>query len=885
MIGQTISHYKILDKLGEGGMGVVYKAEDTKLKRTVALKFLPPQALASEEERERFTREAQASAALNHPNIATVFAIDEHDGKRFIAMEYVQGQSLHQKVQSGPMKIPEAIDIAVQVAEGLHAAHESGIVHRDMKGANVMVTDKGQVKIMDFGLAKLKGVSLLTRQGSTLGTVSYMSPEQARGEKVDHRTDIWSLGVVLYEMLTGRLPFAGEFEQSILYAILNTDPEPLTSVRSNIPMDLERVLRKMMAKDPGDRYQSALEIPVDLRAVKTMLKTSSGSSRIATASTVVAPQSKRPLKSLLLWGGLGLMFVALILALWNPWRSPAMSPLIGKFEINLPKGDALDIIIYSSVAISPDGSRIVYRANGKLYLRDVSSFNPVVIPGTEDAGAPCFSPDGNWIAFFSGGKLKKVSVNGGSPIELADALDNRGVSWGTGGMIAYTPHTSTGLWLVPEVGGDARQLTIPDSVKLERTHRSPSFLPNGKTILFTMGTFSSPDYYEDATIEAVNVESGERKVILKGASTARYIPTGHLVYSRGGILYASAFNADRLEVTGTPVPVLEGVDGDPTSGVVHYGIANNGTLVYIPGEVAGGPRFMAVFDTTGKSSQLAPEAQLYSEPRISPDGKRLAVVIHSGKDSDVWVFDVVRSTLSRLTFGGTNRTPTWSPDGKRIAYFTSATEVGGKIHMRHADGSGEADLISQGLGRAYVDNYARDGSALILDRSGVQGNQSDIWVLPLSGDRKPWPFLATQYDEWQASLSPDGKWLSYISNESGTYQVYVQPFPNRGGKWQVSTQGGTEPRWSPDGRTLYYTSGQRMMAVSVSTSSGFVVGQPRQLFDKYQALPVDSGISYDVLPNGQGFVTTLSKNPSAYQQIRVVLNWFQEIRSKVSQTK
>jgi eukaryotic-like serine/threonine-protein kinase len=885
MIGTIVSHYRILEKLGEGGMGIVYKAEDNRLKRTIALKFLPPHTLSSEEERERFTREAQAAASLNHPNIATVFAIDEHDGGRFIAMEYIRGENLSQKLRSGPMKIPDALDIAIQIAEGLHAAHENGILHRDMKSANVMVTDKGQVKIMDFGLAKLKGVSLLTRQGSTLGTVSYMSPEQARGEKVDRRTDIWSLGVVLYEMLTGRLPFAGEFEQSIIYGIINSEPEPVTSVRSNVPMELDRILAKLMAKDPADRYQSAQEIPVDLRAVKAALKGSSpGTSRIAvpveTPRTVFRKSTNK-----LPW--LLALFLAAVsgVTTWGPWRSHDTNPLVGRFEVVLPKGDLLDIVVYSSVAISPDGFRIVYRANGRLYLRNLDQFDPVALPGTEEAGTPFFSPDGNWVGFFSGGKLKKISVNGGSPIELADALDNRGASWGADGTIAYSPITTTGIWLIPAAGGEPRRLTIPDSAKQERTHRSPSFLPDGKTVLFTVGVFDSPDYYEEATIEAVNVETGKRKVVMKGASTATYVATGHLVHSRGGVLYASAFDTDRLDVIGSPIPVLEGVDGDPTSGAVHYAISGNGTLAYIAGDVAGGPRSLSVIDLTGKSRELPGPDQMYSEPRVSPDSKRVAVVLHSGKDSDVWIYDVARSTISRLTFGGTNRTPTWSPDGKRIAYFTSSPETNGKLHVRNTDGTGEARLLSQGLGRAYITSWSKDGSLLILDRSTTQGNQSDLWVLPLKDDAKPWPFLTSRYDEWQATLSPDGKWLSYMSNESGTYQVYVQPFPGRQGKWQISTEGGTEPRWSPDGKNLYYTNGQRMMVVPITTTRGFSAGKPRQLFDKYQALPVDSGISYDVLPDGSGFVTTLSRNAPGYQRIRVVLNWTKEVESKVDGTR
>ena len=874
MIEKTISHYIVTEELGRGGMGVVYRAEDTRLKRTVALKFLPPHALSSPEERDRFTREAQAAASLSHPAIATVFEIDERDGQRFIAMEYIDGKSLKQKLEAGPMKIPEALDVAAQIAEGLRAAHEHGVIHRDMKSANVMVTEKGQVKIMDFGLAKLKGVSLLTKQGTTLGTVSYMSPEQARGEKVDPRTDIWSLGVILYEMVTGRLPFEGDFEQSILYAIMNSDPEPATGVRANVPVELDRILTKMLAKDPADRYQNVQEIPVDLRAVKSGLRSgSSGTTRVSIPAARVAAPTRPTQSSLLPWVVAALMAVVAVLAVWAPWRSPRAQAGETRFSMAVPSGELLNIVAYRAVAISPDGRRVVYRASSALYLRDMENPEPRMVPGTEHASSPFFSPDGRWLAFFAEGKLKKVALSGGAPVTLAEAPDNRGGTWSRDGTIVFSASTTEGLSRVSESGGPVEALTVRDTSRMERTHRWPSIFPDGKAVAYTVGSMDSPDYYDDATIEVLNVESGERKTVVQGASTAHFALPGYLLYSRAGVLFAVEFDAGSLAVRSAPVPVLEGVIGDPTSGAMNYAVSEDGVLAYIPGDVEGGERSLVLLDMEGNATPYPAPPGGYAEPRMSRDGNRICLVIGAGKDYDIWVYDILRGTLSRLTFGGTNRTPNWSPDGKYIAYWSNEGVAVNSIYRKAADGSGAAEKLYGGPDRTYIDAWSRDGSVMVLDQVSGQGQASNIAVLTLTGEPSMTTFLATDFDEWQSSLSPDGRWLAYISNESGNYQVYVVPFPARGGKWQISTAGGFEPHWAPDGSKLYYQNAGQMMVVDVETRPSFSASQPRVLFNGYHPLLMDSGMSYDITPDGRHILTTRSSREELLQNVNIVVNW------------
>lgn len=890
MIGQTVSHYNILEKLGEGGMGVVYKALDTKLNRTVALKFLPLRLTADGTEKIRFAQEAQLAATLSHPNICTIYDIAEHDGEMFIVMEFVDGQTLQAK--KGTIGFKQAIDIGIQISDGLAAAHEKGIVHRDIKPENIMIRKDGIAQIMDFGLAKLRGnVSRLTKEGSTVGTAGYMSPEQVQGQDADHRSDIFSLGVLLFELITGQPPFKGVHETALAYEIVNVDAPPMSSVKPELDPSLDSIVLECLEKDPNERTQSAKQVSIDLKRFKRE-SSRQRASRITAARPVPTIDhggrlgaAVMPSRKKVFWPAIsGLLAIALVVAGWMLWHAPPVSKSVARFGITLPRDQLIGIDIYTAIAISPDGSHLVYNANGKLYQRKMESFDPEPIPGSEEGSTPFFSPDGRWLGFFTPGKLKKVPVSGGAPVVLADILDNRGGTWAQDGTIIFCPGGRRGMSRVGPDGGEAQQLTSLDSTRNERTHRWPQAMPDGKTVLFTIGTMDSPDFYEDATIGAVNLQTGERKTLMKGASMARYVPTGHLIYSHAGVLFAVPFDLDRLEVKGNSYPVVENIAGDPTTGAASFSIAGNGTLAYVPGQSNITNRTLALIDQNGGVSTLPAPVRPYMEPCMSPDGRQLAVVVGSGKDEDIWIYDLQRNTTSRLTFGGPNRAPAWSPDGKRIAY--SLNEVNkARVIIRQADGSGIPEEVSVDYDRTYVNCWSRDGSTLILMAAG-KGAGWDLIALPLHGDRKPSVFLATKFDEMTASLSPDGKWLAYVSNETGTTQVYVRPFPGGGGKWQISTNLSSEPRWSGDGKTLYFQSQLALMAVSISTTPSLLIGPLQVALKEFPRLAVESGISYDLTPDGRHFlVTKVREGAEALQQINVVLNWFDDLKTTVGPGK
>jgi serine/threonine-protein kinase len=890
MIGQTISHYKILEKLGEGGMGVVYKALDTKLNRMVALKFLPRKLTVDETEKIRFAQEAQLAATLNHPNVCTIYDIVEHDGEMFIAMEFVDGQTLREK--KGSISFRQATDIGIQIADGLAAAHEKGIVHRDIKPENIMIRKDGIAQIMDFGLAKLRGnVSRLTKEGSTVGTAGYMSPEQVQGQDADHRSDIFSFGVLLFELFTGQTPFKGVHETALAYEIVNVDAPPMSSVKPEIDPALDAIVLECLEKDPNERTQSVKQVSIDLKRFKRE-SSRSRVSRITAAIPVRKPETGAapsapdlPPRRSYIWPAVaGVLAIALIAAVWMLWRAPVVTLPTARFRIMLPKDQTINIITHTAIAISPDGSRIVYAAKGKLYQRRMESFDPEPIAGTDDGSSPFFSPDGRWVGFFGGGKLKKVAVAGGVPVGLADMSDNRGGTWTKDGTIIYSPSGRGGLFRIRSDGGEPQQLTTVDSAQNERTHRWPQCLPDGKTVLFIIGKMDSPDYYEDAAIASVNLETGARKIIMKGASTVAYLPTGYLVYSHSGILFSAPFDADRLEVTGMSFPVVENIGGDPTTGATDFSFASNGTLAYIPGLANITNRQLAFIDLNGTVSTLPAPVQQYMEPALSPDGGRVAVVIGSGKDEDIWVFDIQTKTMSRLTFGGPNRSPVWSPDGKRIAY--SYNQDGDpKLIIRAADGSGTPEEIKVGYGRTYVTCWSRDGATLIFTGIGTGGGW-DIAALRLDGDRKPIPILATKFDEMVGSLSPDGRWLAYLSNETGSSQAYIRPFPEGGGKWQISTERAFQPHWSGDGKTLYYETENVMRAVSISGTESPTIGQRNLVLKEIPQLSLESGVTYDLAPDGQRFlVTKVQEGNEIFQQIAIVLNWFDDIRAAAAQAK
>lgn len=874
MIGKTVSHYKILEKIGAGGMGVVYRAEDTKLKRDVALKFLPPEMTRDEEARERFIQEAQAAAALDHPNICTVHEINEEDGQTYIAMAHIPGESLKKKIASGQMKVDEAIDIAIQVAEGLKAAHKKGVVHRDIKPANIMLIEKGQAKIMDFGLAKMEWGVDLTKTATILGTVAYMSPEQARGERVDHRTDIWSLGCVLYEMLTGERPFKSQHDKAALYFIVNDEPEPLSKIRPDISTELERVINKMLAKNPDERYQHVDEIPVDLKAIKT--KPTSPSKQPLIESPVVKKSQYRPRNRMIPWALVFLIAILSGLILWSPWhKSSEIAPSSMYFTLDLPPNAPLwltEVFQQPSVVFSPNGAKLVYVASldgtQQLYLRELNQFDATSIPGTEDARSPFFSPDGEWVAFLTGSKLKKVSLSSGTSLDLCDVFPDvaTGGSWGSDNYIYFAPGPSSGLAKVSAAGGTPESITTPDLDRGEHGHWYPHLLPGGEALLFVVRKGG----WSDTRIAALSLETKEWHTLVEGGTNPHYLPSGHLVYAQAGVLLSVPFNSERLEITGQPERVLEGI---LTRSGAEFSLSKNSSLAYVPG-TGGWPKSTLYWvDRQGKSQAMPFEPLTYSVPRISPDGKHLAIEIISQLEGnrDIWTCDLERYSKSRLTHNPITDTHSiWSPDGKRIAYsFGTHLLDAPELAWEPADGSGEREKLCARDFAQFPMDFSPDGKYLLFVDER-QDTKLDVWMLPMVGAREPRPVVKTPFNETAAVFSPDGQWIAYQSDESGRYEVFVRPFGGPGSKKQISADGGTEPLWSPDGRELFFRNGDKMMVVNISTTPQVYASRPELLFTGWYSTD-RIGANYDIAPDGQRFLM-IKGEQTASTQIKIILN-------------
>jgi serine/threonine protein kinase len=885
MIGSTISHYTILEKLGEGGMGVVYKAQDTRLDRFVALKFLPPHLNASEADKARFIQEAKAASALNHPNVCTIHDIQEHDGQMFIVMEYVEGQTLQEKKSSISYK--QAIDIGIQIADGLAAAHEKGIVHRDIKPENIMIRKDGIAQIMDFGLAKLQGVSRLTKEGSTVGTAGYMSPEQVQGQDADHRSDIFSYGVVLYELLTGGLPFKGIHETAVAYEIVNVDPAPMSSVKPEIDPTLDALVLECLEKDPNERTQSVKQVSIDLKRFKRE-SSKARLSRITAARPVASVRPAEPSAAItsrlnrFVWPAVAtVLAVVVALLLWSPWRSNSRSPSATiRLSIALPQGMSIDIFhLGSSVAISPNGTTIAFVASTdsetieRIYIRNVNDFDLKPLPGTEGAKAPVFSPDGRWLLFSGQGRLQKVSLQGGAPIDVAPAANPRGSTWGEDGSIVYSPDQVGGLLSVSSSGGSPKMLTEMDSVDGEISQRFPDILPGGKLILFT-AKYKNTTLFDEAKIVVERLDTHERKILIEGGAYARYVPTGQIVYIRGGALYSVPFDISSLQLTGPPSLLFKGGMMLEESGSADYSFSTNGVLVYLPGGPA--PLSNNVLDWGYLDGTIKPLLQTpgpYFGVAVAPDAHQLALMTYAA-NNDIWTYDIIRKTSQRLTFGGGNHSsPLWTLDGKRIVY--SGEEGGGQnLFWRRADGSGREEQLTTGTNFKQAFCWTPDGKILAFTQDASKA--LDIWMLPIDGDRKPYPFLRDQFIKSTPNFSPDGHWLAYASNESGIQEIYLAPFPKGQGKWQVSSGGGAEPVWTLDGKQILYANPRsgEMMSVAITTSPSVILGSPRSRF-KIPANVI--GGAYDGPNRRFALIRRTIAHNADLTHINVVVGWFNEM--------
>jgi len=911
--GRRLGPYEILAPIGAGGMGEVYQARDTKLGRDVAIKVLAANFVNDPQRLVRFQREARLLAALNHPNIATIYGLEQSDGVTCLVMELVPGQTLANRVKSGAVPVEEALQIAVQIAEALEAAHEKSIIHRDLKPTNVKVTPEGKVKVLDFGLAKAFAgdaenddpsnsptlSATATMQGVILGTAAYMSPEQARGKTCDKRADIWAFGCVLYELLTGKHTFRGETVTEILAAVLKEEPE-WRALPASTPLKIRDLLGRCLQKDLRRRLHDAADARIE---IEEALAAPANAEPAAAAKGI-----RMRWRENLVWGVASLLLAGFIsMAVWKLKPSSTSPPQpVTRTVINLPPGQQLaGLESGPAMALSPDGTHLAYVArqsgNQQLYLRPMDSEEVKPIPGTEGAVNPFFSPDGQWVGFFAGGNLKKVSVSGGAAMTLAIAALARGASWGSQGMIAFSPTTDGALQQVPDAGGTPQLLTRLG--KGDISQRWPEFLPGGKAVIFAASANTSN--WANAQVAVQSLGTGERRNLIQGGTNPRYAPSGHLVYSQGGSLMAVPFDPQRLVVTGPPVAVVERVLQSSVIGVAQYSFSSTGSVVYVPGGIQSAQSRLVWVSRNGAAQPLAAPVRPYRGPRLSPDGRRVVVAIEE-QETQIWLYDLSQETLTRLTFeGSANYNPVWTPDGKRIAFNSNREGVPVNLFWQLADGSGGLErLTTNQYGQAPM-SWSPDGQVLaFIEINPTTGR--DIWTLQMgdsslrsgqapsarsglvpstaSGQgRKAQLFLRTPATESAPRFSPNGRWLAYTSDESGRFEIYVQPYPGPGGKWQISTEGGTEPVWNPNGRELFYRSGDKIMAVGVMTQPTFSVGKPKMLFEgPFEPAPTTFP-NYDVTPDGQRFLMLepSEQGQAAPTQINVVLNWFEELKQKV----
>jgi eukaryotic-like serine/threonine-protein kinase len=877
MTGLHLSHYSIEAELGRGGMGIVYKATDTKLKRTVALKVLPASALASSDDRARFFREAQSAASISHPNVCHVYQVDEAvpltpDGtavegqtekRLFIAMEYITGETLQDYVKKAPLKLVEAVSIAGQIAEALKEAHAKEIVHRDIKSANVMLTESGVAKVLDFGLAKTNQSTMLTRMGSTLGTVAYMSPEQARGEEVDGRSDLYSLGTVLYEMIAGKLPFAGDYEQAVLYSILNEPPEPLTAVRTGVPMQMEWIVEKLLSKEAEYRYQTAGDLLADLKSVDL---SGSGLSRrsMPAVSAARLPVADARTVPTWIWGAIAAGLVIVFAAGWflKP-TPPEPERVVGRFPVTLPEGQEVTGNTRLGITISPDGRLIVYQANRSLFLRRLDAPDDIQeLPGTLGGLTPAFSPDSEWLAFAQDGFIMKMRAYGGTADRIVSIPEGvYGLHWSeantitagvrTGGIARINPDSGSMVYLVP-----------PDSTGL--AYQSPHLLPGGKKLLYTR----AGDSPENSRIMFLDLQSGKHEIVYEGGSDGRYLKSGHLVYIWNNSLWARAFDPASGQAPGPSISVEDEVShswGRRT--LAQWALSGSGTLVKTPhhvGETRSTEIRLMTMD--GSWAALTPEGSFRRAPAFSPNGEKLAVLIDAvGDDSirDIWIYDVSSGNRVQLTSEGTVSDLVWSPDGLRVAYALSG-DASLILARTPGDPTSLETLYESPESGTLATSWTESG--LVIQ---TRGQRNDISLFNID-TKTLTPLIATAEDEAIGRISSNGRWIAYQAAQGGEANIYVQLVSGQGSKIKVSPAGGSKPAWGAGGTSIFYrTPDGGIDWVSFDPETGavgpkVVLAQPRTL---------GGGDGFDVSPTGE-HVAIVAWNDEEYNaRMEIVVNW------------
>ncbi len=862
--GVSLGPYEILSPAGAGGMGEVYKARDTRLDRTVAIKVLPSHLSSDTALKARFEREAKAISSLQHPNICALFDVGSQDGVDFLVMEYLEGETLAARIeQKGALPFEQVLKIGIEVADALEKAHRKGILHRDLKPGNIMLTKAG-AKLMDFGLAKESTIaatagsgsltaaltrtspaSPVTQAGTIVGTFQYMSPEQLEGKEADARSDIFAYGTVLYEMATGKRAFEGKSQISVMSAILDKEPEPISAVQPLVPPNFEHVVKRALAKDPDERWQTAADVRSELKWI---------SQSSSTARAAVPGIRRKRYQKWMTMAAVALSAVAVTAAaMW--WLGVGKSPEAVQMFVLPPEGGQFVFTGQGAgpPVISPDGTKVVFEATGgdgkrSLWVRPVRSLVPQAIAGTEGSMYPFWSWDSREIGFFQEGKLRRIDVSGGPVTTICDAPSGRGGSWSRDGVIIFAAGTSDGITKVPSTGGTPVPVTKVETG--ETSNRWPSFLPDGKHFLYLGWNQGGSNESQAYSVYVGSLDGGLRKLVLTGANNVSYA-NGYLLFVRGNNLLAQRFDTSSLQVQGDPVPLFENVQSDPQFGRSNYSVSQTGGLVFVSGVNAAAARLTAM-SADGRISTPLGTPGNWSGLRVSPDGKNLAATFDPG-NGDVWVVNLGRDIRSRLTFDpAPDMNPAWSPDGKKIAYNRVRT-AGNQILIRAADGSGTEEVVLEQPGVFQLSDWSHDAKYMTLTAT-VTGQRTDLWILPLFGDRKPYAFVATPFSEADGMFSPDGNWIVYDSNISGNSEIYAMPFPGPGGKFQISAGGGDWPRWTRDGKHVIYVNGEDYFMADVSyDKASMQVTQTRKLFTA-STVGAGSTFSYDVGPDGRFYL-------------------------------
>jgi len=871
--GTQLGPYEITALLGAGGMGEVYRARDTRLKRIVAIKILPKEMSVDPAMKQRFEREAKIISSLNHPHICTLHDIGSQDGVDYLVMEYVEGETLAKRLEKGPLPLEQVPKYGTQIADALDKAHRTGIVHRDLKPGNIMLTTTG-AKLLDFGLAKpaapltslatmtvTQAAPPVTQDGTIVGTFQYMSPEQVEGKEVDGRSDIFSLGAVLYEMVTGKKAFEGKSQLSVASTILEKEPAPISSIKPMTPPALDHAIRRCLAKDPEERWQTARDLRFGLESAvepKPSLPAQTGSRWpwIVTATAVIAT----------------------IGAFWSSWPQRQIEERPLRFKIEPPPGGNFLLGVGGGNAISPDGHTVAFVATSggspKLWVQTLDSTAGHELPGTENAQFPFWSPDSKSVGFFANGKLQRIDLAGGPPVTLAPASNGRGGAWSSGGIIIFAPNASTGLWKVSATGGSFTPLTTVDQAEGESTLRWPMFLQDGQEFIF----FSWGENMDRGSIYVGSLERPlEKTLVLKASAGAAYSPSRgrhpeYLYWLRQQTLVAQRFDSKKARLLGdaAPVPGAELVAAAPA--YVHSSISasNDGTILF----GTGSDRYQLTWlNREGKMLSTVGQPDRYVSLRISPDGKRIAAVLADpSAHSDLWLLELSRAIPSRLTFAGAFGTGAWSPDSQRIGYHIL---LGRKLLERTTGGGGQEETVLESQRNVYLNDWSPDGRYLVYTQLNPEG-RNELWLLPLNGDGKPVLFLKTPFNELQGEVSPDSRWIAYTSDESGGFnEVYATSFPAGGPRWRVSNGGGSFPRWSRDGKELFYRAldGTLMVASVRNVPQSLEFGTPSALF----RVSEPQGIvcyPYDVAADGQRILTLVpSKAGGDSPSLTVLVKW------------